>query len=128
MAFPAGAHPSDVAVADFNRDGLLDLATADFAEDWVSVLLNGPRAAPVLRSLSPVRGRIGDVVTVTGIRFGLKRGAGVVRFGATTATDYVSWSSTKVKVRVPQGTARGWVKVTVKTVAGSSAPEWFRRL
>ena len=51
-----------------------------------------------------------------------------MRFGAAKATDYVSWRSTKVKVRVPQGTAGGWVKVTVKTVAGSSAPEWFRRL
>ena len=51
------------------------------------MLLNGPRAAPVVRSLLPVRGRIGAVVTVTGIRFGLMRGAGVVRFGAATATE-----------------------------------------
>ena len=127
LTFPVGAHPADVAIADFNRDGLPDLATADAAEDSVSVLLNGPAAAPVLRTLSPGQGRVGAVVTLTGIRVGLKRGAGVVRFGGATATSYVSWSSTKIRVRVPAGTAWGWVQATVRTVAGTSASKSFRR-
>jgi hypothetical protein len=43
LSFPAGAVPSDVAVADFNRDGMPDLAAS--ARTSVRVLLSRPRAA-----------------------------------------------------------------------------------
>jgi hypothetical protein len=128
LSFPVGARPRDVVAADFNGDGLLDLATADYADGSVTVLLNGPHAAPVLGELTPRRGRIGTVVILTGAHFGARRGAGVVRFGTTTASTYVSWSSTTIKVKVPPGTASGWVKVTVKTVAGRSQAVAFHRL
>lgn len=127
-AFPVGAHPLDIVVADFNRDGLLDLATANWAENSVSVLLNGPREVPVLDGLTPRQGGIGTVITLTGAHFGATRGAGVVRFGGVTAVKYVSWSSTEIKVRVPAATATGWVRVTVSTVAGRSEARAFRRL
>jgi IPT/TIG domain len=94
----------------------------------VSVLLNGPRAAPVLTSLSPLRGRIGTIVTLVGAHFGARRVASVVKFVAATATSYVSWSATKIRVRVPAGTLAGWVKVRVQTVAGRSTAQSFRRL
>ena len=126
--FPIGRSAADVAVADLNRDGLEDVVTADYAAGSVSVLLNGPREAPALSRLSPLRGRAGAVVTLTGLRFGARQGAGTVRFGAVKATDYVSWSSTKIKVKVPAGTAAGRVTVTVKTVAGRSPARCFRRL
>lgn len=128
LDFPVGRVPTDVAVADLNGDGLQDLVTADYDADSVSVLLNGPHAAPVLTGLSPVRGPAGAVITLTGMRFGARRGAGTVRFGAVTATSYVSWSSTKIKVRVPDDTAAGRVGVMVKTVAGRSAKRRFHRL
>src|SRR2546426_5656859 len=35
----AGAHPSSVAVDDFNRDGVADLAVTDYGSDTVMVLL-----------------------------------------------------------------------------------------
>ena len=35
----AGAHPSSVAVDDFNQDGVADLAVTDYGSDTVSVLL-----------------------------------------------------------------------------------------
>ena len=124
--FPVGRRPSDVVVADLNGDGLADLATADAASDSVSVLLNGPSAAPLLRAAVPAQGRVGAVVTLSGRYFGARRNSSVVRFGATTATRYVAWSTTRIKVRVPQGAARGRVKVTVTTVAGRSAGRPFR--
>jgi uncharacterized protein YfaP (DUF2135 family) len=128
LAFPVGACPRDIVAADFNRDGLIDLATADYADHSVSLLLQGPAAPPVLRDMTPRRGRLGTVVTLTGAHFGAIRGAGVVRFGTTTASTYVSWSPTKIKVKVPSGTAQGLVKVTVRTVAGRSQAIAFRRL
>jgi hypothetical protein len=123
-----GARPYDIVAADFNRDGLIDLATADYADHSVSLLLQGPAAPPVLRDMTPRRGRFGTVVTLTGAHFGKVRGAGRVLFGAKAATSYVSWTSTKIKVRVPTGTAQGLVKVTVRTVAGRSQAIAFRRL
>ena len=128
VAFPVGAHPVRLAAADFNGDRMLDLATADYAENSVSVLLNGPRAAPLLRDLTPCQGRLGAVITLTGARFGASRGASVVSFGAAAAVSYAAWSATKIKVRVPPGTVKGWVKATVRTVAGRSAAKSFRRL
>ena len=38
-AFPAGHYPTDIAVADFNRDGRQDIATVDSIDDCVDVLL-----------------------------------------------------------------------------------------
>jgi hypothetical protein len=126
--FSTGAPISDIATGDFNRDGLQDVAVTDPQGDTLGVLLNGPRALPVIFKVSPVRGAVGITVTVTGHHFGAVRGRSTVRFGTTTASRYLSWNSTRIKLKVPAGTAKGLVHVTVKTVAGRSAPAHFRRL
>lgn len=127
LAFPIGSRAEDAAVADLNRDGLQDLVTADYLDNSLTVLLNGPHAAPVLGGLSPVRGRAGDVITLSGAHFGARRGAGVVSFGNVGVTDYVSWGARQIKVTVPAG-GTGRIKVTVRTVSGRSAAVYFRRL
>jgi len=126
--YPVGARPSDVVAGDFNFDDLMDLATADYADGSVSLLLQGPAEPPVLSAMCPRIGHLGTVVTLTGAHFGKVRGAGVVTFGTKKAENYVSWTSTKIKVRVPRGTAQAVVKVRVRTVAGSSQAMAFRRL
>ena len=42
--------------------------------------------------LSPAKGRVGATVTLKGSSFGATRGKSVVKFGARTATQFVSWS------------------------------------
>ena len=37
--YPAGSNPSSIAIGDFNGDGILDLAVADFGSAMVSILL-----------------------------------------------------------------------------------------
>jgi len=43
--FPTGSGPAQIVVADFNRDGKLDAATANFNDGTVSILLGTPGAA-----------------------------------------------------------------------------------
>jgi hypothetical protein len=126
--FAAGAQPADVVAGDINGDGHPDLVTAGYASDTVDVLLNGVPAVPVIGYLSPNRGHSGATVKLSGWHFGAVRGSSLIKFGSRTATRYVSWSDTRIIVRVPQGTVRGQVKVTVKTAAGTSAAKSFRRL
>lgn len=120
----AGRLPGEVIAVDLNGDKKPDLATTDPENRSLSVRLRG--ALPVLTGISPSRGRIGSVVTLTGRHFSLRNA--VVRFGATTARDYVSRSDSKIKVRVPRGTVSGSVRVTVTTLIGRSAPRSFFRL
>ena len=44
--FAAGSNPASVAAGDFNRDGVLDLATANYGSNNVSVLINNTAIAP----------------------------------------------------------------------------------
>ena len=128
LRYSTGARSPSVATGDFNRDGRQDVAVTDPDGDTIGVLLNGPRALPVISRSVPASGRVGVTVTIVGHHFGSERGRSTVRFGATTATSYASWSSTRIRVKVPAGTAKGVVHVTVRTVAGRSTPAHFRRL
>jgi hypothetical protein len=65
QAFVTGGGPFQVAVADWNGDGLPDLATSDVGDDTVTVLLN--TAAPITISGSPATGTILDDDAPAGI-------------------------------------------------------------
>jgi hypothetical protein len=84
-------------------------------------------AKPVLVKLSPAKGSIGAAVVITGRHFGSRRGSGCVKFGAKKVTNYVKWSATRIKVKVPKGTRKGAVKVTVTTSVGTSGARTFTR-
>jgi hypothetical protein len=58
----------------------------------------------------PLRGGIGDILTITGTNFGTTKGAGKVTFknadnngqiNDLNTFDYVSWSNTQIKIRMP---------------------------
>ena len=132
-SFLAGRVPGEVIAVDLNGDKRPDLATTDLKYHSLTVRLNG--VLPALTGLSPARGRIGDVVTLTGRHFSLRHA--VVRrrdrgrrdaMHAATATSYLSRSDSRIVVRVPSGTAKGTIRVTVTTLVGRSAPKSFVRL
>ena len=84
-------------------------------------------SAPTLAKLSPTRGKVGIAVTLTGTGFGAKRGTSKVLFGARAVTKYLSWSATKIKVRVPTLT-KGKKAIKVKTASGTSNVKYFTRI
>ena len=85
----------------------------------------GMPARPVLSKVSPTRAKRGATVTLTGKYFAGRRGAGYVKFGKAKATRYVSWSATKIRVKVPAKAKFGKAKVTVTTSEGTSVSKTF---
>jgi photosystem II stability/assembly factor-like uncharacterized protein len=80
---------------------------------------DGGDPLPDIVSASPRSGGTGSELTLSGCDFGDSRGSSYVSFGTVPATEYVSWSDTKIVVKVPAGVV-GEVKVTVTTTQGTS--------
>ncbi|MDO7875325.1 T9SS type A sorting domain-containing protein [Hymenobacter sp. ASUV-10] len=94
-----------------------------------------------ITGLSPLSLAAGaeEVLTIDGQDFGLARGTGFVEFrnaddgGATwiqaRATDYLSWTSTRIRVRVPSSgsgghpAGSGRVRITTSSQARAESPE-----
>ena len=78
--------------------------------------------SPYLASVSPSRVKPGDRLTLTGANFGSRRGSGYVLFAPNArplaSSDYVTWSPSRIVVKVPAGAQSGDVKVV--TGAGTS--------
>ena len=71
--------------------------------------------SPYLTGISPTRAKTGDRLTLTGGNFGTRRGTGYVFFSSNvrpSAADYVSWSNSRIVVRVPARARSGNVQVT----------------
>jgi hypothetical protein len=73
-----------------------------------STVVPPPVSVPSLDAISPAQGAVGDVVTLSGSRFGSV--AGSVSFAGVLG-QVVSWSDTQVKTRVPAGASSGSVYV-----------------
>jgi hypothetical protein len=83
-------------------------------------------SGPTILKLSPTSGRRGAIVTITGKGFGRTRSASVVKFGTKKCTKYVSWSSTRIRCRVPATAAYGVRRVKVTLKSGASNTKSFR--
>ena len=72
-------------------------------------------SGPYLSNVSPTRVNPGGLLTLTGANFGSRRGSGYVLFTPnvwpTASSDYVTWSDSRIVVRVPAGARSGDVKV-----------------
>ena len=77
---------------------------------------------PRITSVNPSRVRYNQVITIRGTNFGAVRGTGkVVFYGGTepSSFQYVSWSDTQIRVRVPTGARTGYMQAV--TARGSAA-------
>ena len=85
----------------------------------------GFKVQPLLSTLSPTAGRRGVIVTITGTGFCASRGTSHVRFGIVKCGTYVSWTSTRIRCRVPAKAVFGRLSVTVSTAGGTSNARTF---
>ena len=76
-------------------------------------------AAPTITSISPTAGPPGATVTITGTNFGSTKGTSTVQFNGAVATTISRWSSSSIKVIVPNAVTTGPVVVTVGGVASN---------
>jgi M6 family metalloprotease-like protein len=74
---------------------------------------------PVIKSLNPTSGKVGDTVTISGTGFGAQQLTSTVTFNGTGASTISSWSDTAIVVKVPAGATTGNVVVTVNGVASN---------
>ncbi len=95
-------------------------------DDEDDPLTPGTTKKPVITSLDKTNANVGDIVTINGSDFGAADDNGTVYFGSTQAegevgadgSDYVTWSNTKIEVRVPEGAVSGDL-VVAKTIDGT---------
>lgn len=68
---------------------------------------------PVILSLTPANGSVGDEITISGEYFGSSRDTSTVTINGTEATEYVNWSDVEIKVKIPLEATSGKLFVTV---------------
>ena len=83
------------------------------------------RRKPVIESLNPPIGAPGDLVVIKGKYFGSAGNEGYVEFAGSklTASSYISWTDTEIKVVLPANIGDGLVFVGTKT--SRSEPSFF---
>ncbi|MGI4871801.1 MAG: beta strand repeat-containing protein [Janthinobacterium lividum] len=103
-----GLSPRGITLGDVDGDGDLDLLTANYNINAVSVRLN-QTAVPIITSFAPASGPVGGIVTITGTGLG---GATSVSFNGVVQTVIISNTPTSLTVAVPVGATTGSVSVT----------------
>jgi len=97
---PAGATSGELTVT---KNGLVSTNSLSY-----TVILP---ITPTITSISPVRGKIGDVVTITGTDFSSTPSDNIVKFNGVQASVTVS-TTTSITTSVPAGATTGEVTVT----------------
>jgi hypothetical protein len=97
----------------------------------------GSNSNPTISSVSPTTAAVNDTLSVTGTNFGATQGTSTVIVGGQTVTVIYSWSSTLIRLKVPQGAVTGAVIISVGgvqsntmtlTVSGASGISFSRTI
>ena len=110
---PAGATSGTISV-------ITPAGTATSADTFT---VTSPK--PAVNRLSPASGKRGIIVTITGKAFGSRSRTSCVKFGTVKCGTYISWSNTRIKVRVPVKAPFGKRSVRVTTAGGMSNAKTF---
>jgi hypothetical protein len=113
--YPVGDYPYFVTTADYDGDGMPDIATINNTVATVSVLLNTNSSVPAITSFTPRAGNAGTVVTITGVNLG---GATQVSFGGVNAGAFTVVSADTITATVGFG---GSGIVSVITPSGTAS-------
>jgi len=113
----------------------------------IPIVLSGPvgPGQPYISAFEPTEASVGDLITITGINFGMEKGNNQVYFTLTAASatrtetiedsyiaasssdyDYISWTDNEIKVRVPDGASSG--KVWVSASGTNSNSIYFEKI
>ncbi|MDR3145187.1 MAG: IPT/TIG domain-containing protein, partial [Treponema sp.] len=81
----------------------------------VAVLVSCEQQTPVIHSLDPVIGMLGELLSIEGAYFGEERGESYVSIAgiAPTASSYVEWGDRRITLRLPEFGDSGLVRVHV---------------
>ena len=105
--YAVGDYPWFVTTADYDGDGMPDIATVNNTAASVSVLLNTNSSVPMITNFTPKSGNAGTVVTITGVNLGA---ATQVSFGGTNAGAFTIVNADTITATVGFG-ASGTVSV-----------------
>lgn len=97
-----------------------------FVLGLISIVTYQARKIPQIDSITPSVGSPGDLMVITGQNFGTLRGTSdYVEVGGSriTASGYLEWSDTRIKLLLPSNVQDGLVVVSTKT--GKSKPGFF---
>lgn len=100
--YPVGDVPWYINTADYDGDGMPDIATIGNTVATISVLLNKSSAAPAITSFTPTTGISGTVVTITGMNLG---GTTAVTFGGTPASSFTVVSPDTITATLGSGSS-----------------------
>jgi hypothetical protein len=106
--YATGYVPDAIISADFDGDGMPDLAITNANMRSFTILRNKSSNEPAITSFTPTYGPGGTVVTITGNNL---TGATAVSFGGVAATTFTVNSATTITATVGSG-ASGVVSVT----------------
>jgi uncharacterized protein (TIGR02145 family) len=75
-----------------------------------------PTKTAQISSISPTSGKVGDVITISGVNFGTIQDTSFITFNLSKTTEIISWSDIQIVVKVPIGAISGKVSITVNNI------------
>jgi hypothetical protein len=113
----------DASGREFNSSGSFTITFASVVTKSKSEVKDPTPVAdkPTIESISPVKGRAGDVVTINGVNYSTAIADNIVKFNGTNA-EVVTATATKLTVKAPTQGSTGAISIKVKNSEVATGP------
>ena len=113
----------DASGREFNSSGSFTITFASVVTKSKSEVKDPTPVAdkPTIESISPIKGRAGDVVTINGVNYSTTIADNIVKFNGTNA-EVVTATATKLTVKAPTKGSTGAISVKVKNSEVAPGP------